>query len=309
MKPRSSVSRAVHRPAATGQPPPRAGQRVFGMALIAVLWIVAALSVLVIGVTTTVREQIRIAASQADQAHGQALGEAAIALALQQLQTVAERPRGIARAQMGYAGVPIDVEVAPLDGLISLNGAPADLLAALLHVAGGLPVAQAQAQAAALVQWRDVPPELALTADASARGQARRFEAPEDLLLVPGFGYDLYARVAPLVSADLGTTARVNVAAAPPGVLAVLAQGNDGRVAQYLAQRASAQAGADTSAFNPAFTGVGGTDLYRLRASVPLEAGKMLLLVQDVSLRSSASRTAPWRVLRTQSQTVSAAGA
>ena len=307
MKPRSSVPRAVHRPAATGQPP-RAGQRVSGMALIAVLWIVAALSVLVIGVTTTVREQIRIAASQADQAHGQALGEAAIALALQQLQTVAERPRGIARAQMGYAGVPIDVEVAPLDGLISLNGAPADLLAALLHVAGGLPVAQAQAQAAALVQWRDVPPELALTADASARGQARRFEAPEDLLLVPGFGYDLYARVAPLVSADLGGASRVNPQAAPPGVLAVLADGNQARVAAYLGQRASGQPGLDTTGFQTAFIDTAGSNLYRLRASVPLEAGKMLHLVQDVALVAGASRGAPWRVLRTHRPSVQRSG-
>ena len=104
------------------------------MALIAVLWIVAALSLLVIGVSDTVRQQTRSVGAERDQITGQALGEAAIALALQQLQATPERPRGIVTATAPYAGVPFEVEVAPLNGLISLNGAPPELLASLLQV-------------------------------------------------------------------------------------------------------------------------------------------------------------------------------
>ena len=126
----------------------------------------------------------------------------------------------------------------------------------------------------------------------------------EDLLLVPGVDYGLYARLAPLVSADLTGVARVNPEAAPPGVLAALAQGRDGVAQQYLRQRASGQPGADTSGFNPAFIATGGTSLYRLTANVPLEAGKMLHLVQDVALVAGASRGAPWRVLRSRRQIV-----
>ena len=172
------------------------------MALIAVLWIVAALSLLVIGVSDTVRQQTRSVGAERDQITGQALGEAAIALALQQLQATPERPRGIVTATAPYAGVPFEVEVAPLNGLISLNGAPPELLASLLQVAGGLSAAPAQALAASLAEWRDGRPELEPTADPAAR-QPRRFEAVEDLLLVPGVDYGLYARLAPLVSADL----------------------------------------------------------------------------------------------------------
>ena len=278
------------------------------MALIAVLWIVAALSIMVIGVTGTVRQQIQAAGNQRDQVSGQALGEAAVVLALQQLQVAPERPRGIVPLNIAYGGADIEVEVAPLNGLISLNGAPPELLAALLHVAGGMPAAPAQALAADVVAWRDGHPELALTTDTGARDLPRRFEAPEDLLLVPGVGYDLYARIAPLVSADLGGIARVNIQAAPIGVLAVLAQGNNARAAQYASQRASGQPGADTSGFNPAFMDTGGGELYRLRAKVPLDAGKMLVLAQDVALTSGASRTAPWRVMRTDRQIVPARG-
>ena len=174
-------------------------------------------------------------------------------------------------------------------------------------MAGGLSAAPAQALAASLAEWRDGRPELEPTADPAAR-QPRRFEAVEDLLLVPGVDYGLYARLAPLVSADLTGVARVNPEAAPPGVLAALAQGRDGVVQQYLRQRAGGQPGADTSGFNPAFIATGGTSLYRLTANVPLEAGKMLHLVQDVALVAGASRGAPWRVLRTHRPSVQRSG-
>jgi len=277
------------------------------MALIAVLWIVAALSLMVTGLTYTVRQQIQSAATQRDQVTGQALGEAAIALALQQILASSQRPQAIVSDTVPYAGAAIEVEVAPLDGLIPLNGSGAPLLAALLQFAGGLAQGPAQTLAQTLVEWRDGIPQLDLSQAANANAP-RRFEAPEDLMLVPGVDYALYARLAPLVSADLAGAGRVNPQAAPPGVLAVLAQGNDGRVAQYLGQRASGQPGADASGFNPAFvgSGAGSGELYRLRASVPLEAGKILLLTRDVAL--SASRTAPWRILRTQRQIVAPSG-
>lgn len=279
------------------------------MALIAVLWIVAALSVLVIGVTATVRQHIQVVGTVSDQVRGQALGEAAMALVLQQLQTISPQPRGITTVTPSYAGVTIPVEVAPLDGLISLNGAPAPLLAELLRVAGGMPAAQAAQWAADLVAWRNGVPQLDPTQTAASGGQPRRFEAAEDLLLVPGIDYDVYARVAPLVSADLGRgDTRVDPAAAPPGVLAVLAHGNSGPVSTYLRQRATAQPGADVSGFDPAFIDTGGSALYRLRASVPLETGKILRLTHDVALASGLSLSQPWRVLHRERQIVVAPG-
>lgn len=284
---------------------PQAENRAAGMALIAVLWIVAALSIMVTGLTATVRQQIQAVGTQRDQATGQALAEAAVNLVLQQMQASKDqRVDGITSVKVDYAGVPMDVEVAPLSGLISLNGADAAQLAALLQTAGGLPAGDAQALATALVDWRDARAD----GDGVTLQQARRFEAPEDLLLVPGMDYALYARIAPLVSADLLGVNRVNPAAAPPGVLAVLAQGNEGRVEQYLNQRGSGQPGADTSAFNQAFIGTGGANLYRLRVKVPLDAGKMLLLTRDVAVGNSFSRTAPWRVLRTDRQIVALSG-
>ena len=280
-----------------------APRRPAGMALIAVLWIVAALSLLLIGLSGTVRQQIQIAGAQRDQVSGQAIAEAAMALALQSLSVTPERPPGIITVQVPYDGHEVSVEVAPLNGLISLNGAGAPLLAAALQVAGGLNAGAAQALAADLVAWRDSRPEVDPTAPGAASVQARRFEATEDLMLVPGIDYPLYARIAPLFTADLNAS-QVNPLAAPPEVLAVLAQGDGGRVAAYLRQRESGQPGADATGLRTEFTGSGGTDLYRLRASVPLEAGKILRLTRDVALGTIYARTAPWRILRTDRQIV-----
>lgn len=284
---------------------------VAGMALIAVLWIVAALTLLVVGVSGSVREQIRTVGQARELIEGQALAEAAIALAMQQLLVQPERPEGIQHLGADYAGLTLDVEATPLDGLISLNDAPPELLAALLQVAGGLPAGPAEALAATLVEWRDTQPELDITDHPDAR-QPRRFEAPEDLLLVPGIDYGLYARLAPLVSADLaGSGGRVNPAAAPAGVLAVLAQGDAAAVARYLGQRDSGQPGADTSGFNAGLIGESGSSgfpLYRMRVAVALEAGKMLHFAQDVALGVDGQNAAPWRVIGHHSQIVSSSG-
>ncbi len=275
-----------------------------GMALIAVLWIVAALSVLVIGMTKTVRQQIRVTSAVQEEVHGQALGEAAIVLALQAIQTRSEPLRGSTSAPVAFAGVEINVEVTPLDGLISLNGAGVPLLADLLQTAGGLDAGRASTLAQAMVEWRDQRPAVDPTSPGGANVSARRFEAVEDLLLVPGFDYPLYARLRHLVTADLADGGRVNPMAAPPGVLAVLAGGNPAVVDRIIGARGAQQPGVDTSGLNAAFTGGGGGDRYRLIASVPLDAGKMLLLTRDIALGTGYSRTAPWRLLRGERQIV-----
>ena len=275
----------------------RRTRSVGGMALIAVLWIVAALSVLVIGMTKTVRQQIRVASTLQDEVSGQAIGEAAIVLALQAMQTRTEPMRASTRAPVAFGGIEVEVEAMPLDGLISLNGASVPLLATLLQNAGGLDAGRAQALAQVMVEWRDQRPAVDPTAPGGANVSARRFEAVEDLLLVPGVDYPLYARLRNLVTADMTGGDRVNPMAAPAEVVGVLAGGNAAVVDRILGSRGTNQPGVDTSGLNAAFTGGGGGDHYRLIARVPLGTGKILLLTRDVALGAGYSRTAPWRIL------------
>ncbi len=256
-----------------------------GMALIAVLWIVAALSLLVIGMSQTVRQQIRLVGTQNDEVRGQALGEAAVALTLQNLQVTRDRPRGLVQIGQQFAGVEMTVEVIPLNGLISLNGANAPLLASAFKVAAGMNASAAEELANQLVAWRS---------EAVEGSEKRMFEAVEDLLLVPGIDYTLYERVQALFT-PVTNTSTVNPLAAPPEVLAVLADGNMERASSITQRRAEGEIAIDTSALNQAFLTSGVSDEYRLSVRVPLEGGKILLLTRDVGLFSTPAGE-PWRV-------------
>lgn len=256
-----------------------------GMALIAVLWIVAALSLLVLGMSQTVRQQIRLVGTQNDEVRGQALGEAAVALTLQNLQVTPERPRGLVQVGQLYAGVEMTVEIIPMSGLISLNGADALLLAAAFKVAAGMNASAAEALANDLVAWRG---------ESSDGGERRWFEAVEDLLLVPGVDYAVYERVRSLFT-TITRTKGVNPQAAPPEVLTVLADGNIERATSIAQRRAAGEAGVDSSTLNQAFLTSGVSDEYRLSVRVPLEGGKILLLTRDVGLTRTPVGE-PWRV-------------
>ncbi|MBH1966423.1 MAG: general secretion pathway protein GspK [Comamonadaceae bacterium] len=266
-----------------------------GMALIAVLWIVAALSLLVTGMTQTVRQQILVAGTQRDEVVGQALGEAAVALTLQEIQISPQRPRGVVQGSQKFDGVDMQVEVMPLNGLISLNGASAPLLSNVLRIAGGLNLSAADSLAYAMVQWRDEPTE---------GSDKRWFEAVEDLLLVPGFDYTLYERVSPVFTA-VTRNGGVDPMSAPPEVLAVLADGNLGRAADIADRRSTAGANVDTSSLNQGFVTRGNSDEYRISVKVPLEEGKMLLLTRDVGLTVTPSGE-PWRVFSAARRILSA---
>ena len=144
------------------------------------------------------------------------------------------------------------------------------------------------------------------TGDATRRVPRRQFESADDLLLVPGMDYATYARIRPLVTADTYQHTNVNPLAAPLPVLLVLARGN-AAVAQRIASRRDAgEAGVDTTGLDPALTGAGFSQFFRVTARVPLDAGRIFSLAHDVALSAYSSSIAPWRTLRTQGQVLPA---
>ncbi|ARU06300.1 hypothetical protein CCO03_17890 [Comamonas serinivorans] len=281
------------------------GQR--GMALIAVLWLVAAMSILVLGATHTVQQHIRATGLVRDQVSAQAMAEAAFALALQAMLAEGKREPGILASEFEVQGTVVQVQAAPLNGWINLNGASAELLADVFTVGAGLPSGQARALAEEAVAWRDERPQESPTGRRSSGMNKRLFEHVDDLMLVPGMDYDILARVRPLLVTDLPSNTRVNPLAAPPEVLAVLSGGNQGVVDQITQGREQGAAEADTSSLERRYVQASPTDHYRMQADIPLEAGRMLRVTQDVALGQTYSKVAPWRVLR-ESRHVQAIG-
>lgn len=269
--------------------PPKAGQQ--GVVLIAVLWIVMALSIIVTGLSRSVRDEAKMLSMARQGAQASALGDAAIQLVLQQMAVDAKPVDRVTTVQVPYQGRQMDVQVMPLNGLVDLNSAKTPLLARLLTVAGGLPESAAEPLAQAIVDYRE---------QRTAQGASRRFEASEDLMRVPGVNYDLYARLSGLVTADIRSGGAVNPLAAPSAVLQVLAGGNAQLAQQIDSQRQSGQAGVDMTGLDAALIGSGTVRRYRLQARVPVADGGSFLVTRYVDINPRSRDGLPWTTFHMQ---------
>lgn len=272
--------------------PSRAARPARGMVLIAVLWIVASLAIIVTGVTRTIREEARMMALARQDVQAQALGDAAIQVALQTIVANNTPINRMLQSEIQYRGVVMQVRAMPLNGLIDINSAPVPLLAKAYAVAGGLPAAQAEALAQATVQMRE---------QRGPTGLQERFEAEEDLLKVPGIGYDLYARLFPFVTADLRGRGLVNPLAAPVEVLTILAGGNAAAASAIAAKRDAGEPGVDMTALDGAFLDSSAVRRIRMEARVPMADGIWMRVSRSVDLTSRSRDGAPWYSFRTGS--------
>lgn len=269
---------------------PGAGRR--GIALVSVLWIVAALSIAVTGIVHTIRSETRAIASARRMVELQAVGEAAIVLALQGM-TAQQAGQRVPWRRMGvpYDGRVVVVEVNALNGFVDINRAPLELLAALFSVAGGLKGPAAAALAQAVVQVRQQP---------DATGQPLRFEALEDLMRVPGVDYDLYARLRPLITTDALGSGKVNAQAAPQELLSVLADGNVARAAALSNARLQGAPAMDTTTLHGEFIDGGVGTRYRMQAFVPMADGSQGVVLRTVDLNPDQRAGLPWRILNAE---------
>ena len=219
----------------------------------------------------------------------QALGDGAIALALQALRVTPQPIIGVVQTEAVYRGVRIEVQIMPFNGLIDINQAPAPLLQRLFTVAGGLTPDAAQALAQTVIQVRQQP---------DRRGRAQPFETEEDLLRVPGIDYDLYARLAGLLTADIRGSGRVNPLAAPMDVLVVLADGNIAQAQKIAAARDAGQVAIDTSALDARMLAIQPSRRLRVLARVPLADSGFMRVVRDIELDARTPTGAPWLIFR-----------
>lgn len=261
-----------------------------GIALVAVLWIVAALSIVVTSMGYSVRHELRVISSSREAVIGNATGQAAIHIVLQDLVPRHARAPTQTFIDTRFRDLAIRVRVVPLSGLIDINNASPALLGALFAVAGQVSTDRAAALAAAVIEVRSV---------LDKRGKPVGFEAREDLMRVPGIDYPLYAKISALVTADVQGTGRVAPLAAPEGVLLVLAAGNVARAAGIAVDRARGQPGIDTTSLNGEFTDTGGSSpRYELEARVPLPSGSWLLVSRTVDFGATGNGL-PWRTINT----------
>lgn len=261
-----------------------------GIVLVAVLWLVASLTLIVSGVLLTLRKEVRQTATLRDTLAASALADGAIHIALQSLKAAGAPVSRLQVMETEFSAVRMAVEIRPLNGLIDLNAAPRDLLAALLHRAGGM-------DKAAAVSMADVWVEVRSRRD--ARGVPQGIESTEDLLGLPGVDYALYARLKNLVTADLRGSGRVNPLAAPLEVLWVLTDGDLARAEQIVTARAATALLPDLTGMPPAFVDPQASSLrMQLTVRVPMEGG-FWTHSRWVDLSGNSREGLPWRTFRT----------
>jgi general secretion pathway protein K len=200
-----------------------------GFIVVAVLWILAALSALVLIYLTYVTNTAVVVAGSTDRIQAEALVSAGVELAAYQLMTVKDGLRPTsgtfnARVGQGRVFVTFRSEAARVD----LNAAPKALLAGLMTGLGVTPD-NAAGYADRILAWRaptelgDDDPENSFYRTSGAPYIPRHapFPASEELWLVRGIPPDIIERMLPFVTV-FSNLATINVLDAAPQVLAAL---------------------------------------------------------------------------------------
>lgn len=203
-----------------------------GYALVSVLWLIVLLTGVAVAYHAQARLESQLLTAAVQRAQAEALAEAGIWLAMHEKLTTggaADRAVRVTRT-FDVDGAAVAVTVADTSGWINLNGAPPELLAALLAARSGLDATEQAAVVDAILDWRDSDdirrPDGAEDAEYAAAKQPHGakdapFAVVDELRLVRGVTPAAYRAIAPAVTV-FGNHARVNAAAAPPEVLALL---------------------------------------------------------------------------------------
>jgi general secretion pathway protein K len=224
--------------------PKRGHRNARGFIVVAVLWILAALSALVLIYLTYVTNTAVVVAASTDRVQSDALVTAGVELAAYQLTAVKSDARpssGTFNARMGAARVSVTFrsEAARID----LNAAPKGLLAGLIVGLGGTP-SNAADYADRIVAWRaatelrDDDPENSAYRTAGFAYMPRHapFPQAEELWLVRGIPPPIVERMLPFVTAFSALPA-INILDAAPQVVAALPGMTPERLQAVLTQR------------------------------------------------------------------------
>ena len=279
-------------------------QNARGFIVVAVLWILAALSALVLIYLTYVTNTAVVVAGSTDRVQTDALVTAAVELAAYRLTNVIEALRPTsgtfnAKVGAGKLSVTFRSEAARID----LNAAPKGLISRLMIGLGVTP-SNAADYADRILAWRaateagEDDPENSLyrTSGAAYIPRHAPFPEAEELWLVRGIPSLVVEKMLPFVTV-FSNLAAVNVLDAAPQVVAALPGMTPENLQEVLAQR-------DDPALDPrsllAMTGsegatLAGSKAYRITIGVELSGGRRSAAEVVILLLESGDE--PYRVL------------
>lgn len=280
-------------------------QNARGFIVIAVLWILAALSALVLIYLSYVTNTAVVVATSSERVQTDALVTAGVELAAYRLTAVRQDSRatsGTFDARIGAAKIAVTFrsEAARID----LNAAPKDLLSGLMSGLGVAPY-DAAGYADRILAWRapteqgDNDPENAFYRASGASYVPRHapFPATEELWLVRGIPPVVIERMLPFVTV-FSNLPSVNIADAAPQVLAALPGMTPEKLQEMLVRRADPTA--DPGSLrgvtgNGEGTTVSGSKAYRVNVAVIFSSGRRTASEAVILLLDQGNE--PYRVL------------
>ena len=218
-----------------------------GLALLTVLWMLAMLSALVIGLGAAARTETHLARNLVDASRARHLAEAGIERAvlalLDERESAALRPDGSRGIEFRLGGGAVRATVADECGKIDINTGWSELLRGAVQVAGP-GGREADALTDAILDWRD-PDDQRRPRGAERREYERAnlagprnapFAAVEELQQVIGMTPEIYRKLEPMVTVAC-LQAGIDPRVAPAGALRALPGIRDREVDEVLAQR------------------------------------------------------------------------
>lgn len=264
-----------------------------GMALIAVLWLTAAMGLIISGIVREVRSEAHSVGFARNLLRARMQADAALLLVLQKIKAeqIQLQP-SMQQINVNFEGQMYPVQITPLNGLIDINRASAALLTKLYQHAAQLDSRSATTLAQATVDSRQ---------SKNAKGELWEFQSTEDLLRVKGMTYFIYAKIKSLVTAELRSgSGLVNPLAASQTTLELLLDGDRSRASAFVAQRQSNLKPPDSSFFNPEFIQMTPSECFSLQTKIMLTDGDILQKSINTQWTPDPRSGLPWRILSTQ---------
>jgi type II secretory pathway component PulK len=267
------------------------------VALAIVLWFIAGMSLLVAGLVYNARLDTRMTQVHVSRAKAVAAGDGAIRLMMAELVNEGLSADGdslLPIQQYNLGGLPVEVRLLPVDGLLNLNSVDRETMAALFALAAGMGSGEALSLAENVIKWRN--PSRAKGKSVMSR---RKFAAVEDLLQVEGVTRSHFDALRDYLSAGSAGRGGTDWAIAGELLQQVLQQVDPERAETAEIRRARAakrKAGGEKSKYS-------GARSFRADARVTY-GGRTWLRRRWLKLERARNSALPWRVVRTEAPRV-----
>ena len=260
-----------------------------GLALIMVIWLVAALSLLVAGLSSLARVDVRLTRLQLERSQMQALADSGVHLLMRDMRLARRvgdyNGRGPYTGEYAFGDYQIQATALPVTGLVNLNRANEALLIALFQFGLDMDNETALGMAHKVLDWRSDDELKRLQGadedDYKAAGMQHlprngQFLVVEDLLQVLGMTPVHFDKLNDLISVLPTTSFGIDPMSAPDEILPILAEGQQDLVdAMRFAKQQpdSLESEAWYQGFDLAFVSTSGTQNYRVDISLNKAGG------------------------------------